>query len=112
MLANHLKDLQLVLIVTRGAGFSIDFNRFQLISHVFNSCARHPEVRKSILKTYLDDNADPWLRFLLAYHSGDTALCQSIAQAPVAAAERSLFDDSLRLCAHVDGLATVGELLR
>eukprot|EP00435_Cladocopium_sp_Y103_P012833 s2635_g3.t1 len=89
VLANHLQDLQLVLIVTR----------------------RHPDVCHGIMKKCLEDlpDGDPWLRLLLAYHGGHTV--RPSFSENVTSAEQELFDRSLRLCRDASGWAKVADQL-
>lgn len=88
VLANHLQDLQLVLVVTR----------------------RHPDVCHGIMKKCLEDLPDdPWLRLLLAYHGGDTV--RPSFSENVTSAEQEIFDRSLRLCQDARGLAKVVDQL-
>lgn len=89
VLANHLQDLQLVLLVTR----------------------RHPDVCHGIMKKCLEDipAGDPWLRLLLTYHGGDTVR-PSFSENETSA-QQELFDRSLRLCQDASGLAEVVDKL-
>eukprot|EP00438_Fugacium_kawagutii_P011857 Skav236799 [mRNA] locus=scaffold1361:572805:575320:- [translate_table: standard] len=95
VLANHLKDLQLVILVTR----------------------RHQDVCQGIMKKHIEElpvNGDPWLRLLLAYHSGDPGdsidLMKDVED--VTSVEQELFDSSLRPCQdHRGELAKVAEQL-
>lgn len=102
VVAGHLRDLQLMLVLTR----------------------RCPEVAAPLLRDHLAESPfaerDPWLRLLLAWHAGDheAALCsmsetvatplpESEGEAPL-----PLFDGVLRLSTCHDGLREVRQLLQ
>jgi len=102
VVAGHLCDLQLVLVLTR----------------------HRPAVAKQLLLDHMDSplaQRDPWLRMLLAWHAGDrdaVLRCTQPAEpacimepVPDGMAPVPLFDGALRLSSSDEGLQEVGQHL-
>merc|ERR1711870_85370 len=101
VVAGHMQDLQLMLILTR----------------------QRPDVAAPLLRDSLDESTfctyDPWLRFLLAWHAGDTTAARCTADPQQVhysdhkgdLANPILFDGSLRLSSVCEGLDEVAQIL-